>query len=325
MSHSAVSESKINNILRLVQSKCEDEALSHLKEILPYCDWVKLSYKDTGDTILHCAARNGLDNFVKFLLDSFLRIDIDCRNKDDKTPLHEAAQFSHFRTCETLLNYGATLNVLKRGDWTPLMLACTKRNAMKTVEVLLSRGADIDYENKDGWTSLHLASRVGDENMVKCLIKNHTNVNLRTKNGRSALHIAALHGNLAVVDILLNLRLAVNDKDHCGNSALCEAILGNHIEVCLKLLEYGGDSTIINNSGYSLIHLAASKGHIEMLEFILKTLKIDVNIINKNNLTALHCAARKKKKEAYAYLVMNGALENIPDKHNRTPLEYLNA
>lgn len=315
----------MNNILKGVQNCNEDEAISYLDRLSTDCNWIEISYKHTGDTVLHLSARNGLVNVVKYLLENFILKAVDCKNKDDKTALHEAAQFSQFRICKILLDNGGNVNALKRADWTPLMLACTKSSgetSFKTVEILLSHGAVTNYKNKDGWTCLHLISREGDEDILKLMIKYGLDLKLKTTNGRSALHIAALHGNLKIVNFLLNSGLDVNLKDKCGNTALSEAVLGNHLTICCKLIEHNADITVVNLSYYSLIHLAACEGHIIMLEFILNVLKFDVNHVNQNNLTALHCAGRKKRKEAYQFLIRNGASESIIDNFNRTPLEY---
>lgn len=326
MSCSTLSSNDINHILKTVQSGKEYDVISSLQRIPSSCHWMEISYQHSGDTILHYSARIGLVNVVKYLLENYNPKSVDCKNKDDKTALHEASQFSQFRICEILLNNGASVNALKRGDWTPLMLACTKVNdraSFQTVEILLLHASIVNYKNKDGWTCLHLISRAGDENILKLLIEYGLNLTVKTTNGRSALHIAALHGNLRIIEVLLNLGLDVNEKDNCGNTPLCEAVLGKHLKVCQKLLEYKAETAVVNNCGYSLIHLAACEGHIDMLEFILKVLKFDINFVNKNNLTALHCAARKKQIETYKFLVMNGASESVCDNYSRTPLEYL--
>lgn len=324
---SKLSTNEINHILKLTQNNNENDAIGHLKRMVNKCHWTEIVYKQTGDSILHYAARNGLANVVNFILKNFDPKSVDFKNKDDKTSLHEASQFSQFHICDILLCYGADVNALKRGDWTPLMLACTKSNYLnniKTVEILIANGAIVNYKNKDGWSVLHLIAREGDEQMLQLLIENGLNVKMKTKNGRSALHIAALHGHLKMVKILLNLGLDVNEKDKCGNTPICEAVLGNHLAVCQKLISNKADSSIINISGFSLIHLAAFEGHIEMIQFILNELSVDINFVNKNNLTALHCAARKNKVEAYNFLLKNGASENVIDNFSRTPSDYLN-
>lgn len=113
MSTSTISKNEISNILKLIQNNNEAETISSLKEIVDKCHWTEIFYKQTGDTVLHYAARNGLSNVVKYLLENFDPKSVDFGNKDDKTSLHEAAQFSRTRICEILLSYGAEVNALK--------------------------------------------------------------------------------------------------------------------------------------------------------------------------------------------------------------------
>lgn len=88
---------------------------------------------------------------------------------------------------------GASVDALKRGDWTPLMLACTKSGhaAFQCVVSLLTAKANVRLRNKDGWTPLLIACRAGDENVVNLLLT-HTPecIDDLSNNGRSALHIA---------------------------------------------------------------------------------------------------------------------------------------
>ncbi|KAJ8954490.1 hypothetical protein NQ314_007096 [Rhamnusium bicolor] len=299
--------------------------LEDLFEKYPKFHWSQVYYDKTGDTVLHCVSRLGFADIIEYLLSNFTPKAVDCRNKDDKTALHEAAQFSQYEACKKLIKHGADINAIKRADWTPLMLACTKingENSFKTVELLLRNGAIVNYKNKDGWTALHLISREGDATILNLLISYGLDIKVKTKNGRTALHIAALHGNISIVKVLLNLDLNVNEKDSCGNVPIHEAVLGNNIDVCKLLIESNANIFIRNNSDYSLIHLAASEGHIGIIEFILNELKCEVNETNKNGLNALHCAARKGQKDAYQFLVKNGGNINVKDNFGRLPFDY---
>lgn len=88
---------------------------------------------------------------------------------------------------------GASVDALKRGDWTPLMLACSKNGpaACECILALLAADANIHLRNKDGWTPLLIACRAGDENAIKLLLKHSPkSIDDRSHNGRSALHIA---------------------------------------------------------------------------------------------------------------------------------------
>ncbi|KAJ8950752.1 hypothetical protein NQ318_011245 [Aromia moschata] len=251
-----------------------------------------------------------------------LDISVDCKNNDNKTSLHEAAQFSQHEACKTLLEHGANVNALKRADWTALMLACTKvigEDSLKTVNILLKHGAIVNHKNKDGWTVLHLISREGDVAIFNLLLKHGLDVTVKTKNGRSALHIAALHGNSEIVKLLLDLGLNVDERDSCGNTPLQEAVLGRDIEICKILIDNKANIYSKNNSDYSILHLAASEGHLGVIDFVLHELKLNVNEANKNSVTALHCAARKHHLDAYNYLVENGGDVTVKDNFNRLP------
>lgn len=88
---------------------------------------------------------------------------------------------------------GAEVDGLKRADWTPLMLACTKTgpDAVISVNALLKAGANPIIRNKDGWTPLLLACRTGDVPIIKTLLQQPTVVaTTASNNGRTALHIA---------------------------------------------------------------------------------------------------------------------------------------
>ncbi|KAK5637935.1 hypothetical protein RI129_012230 [Pyrocoelia pectoralis] len=285
----------------------------------PDVHWREIRHDKLGDTILHISARLGHIEFVKYLLRNYSCDAVNFQNKDCKTPLHEAAQFSQANAIKILLRYGADVNVLKRADWTPLMLACTKDD-YECVQLLLEADALVNVKNKDGWTALHLISRVGDD-ILRSLCKRNLDVFANTNNGRSALHIACLHGNLDVVARLVELGLDVNVRDTCGSTPLHEAVLGGHVRVCDYLLKCNADLCSVNGLGFGVMHLAASVGDLTMIWY-LYSLSVDVNARNRNKLTPLHCAACKQHTDTVRTLIQLGALETVDD-FGRLPSDYL--
>lgn len=96
-----------------------------------------------------------------------------------------------------VIRLGANINVVKRADWTPLMLACTRKDNDKLVSLLLDSGADPFFVNKDGWSCLHISSREGNPTIVKMIVnsildleKRGALVQLKSRNGRKPLHTA---------------------------------------------------------------------------------------------------------------------------------------
>ena len=69
----------------------------------------------------------GRIKFLDNLIQDFLSLNIlGIFNLDGKTLLHEASQFSQVEIVCLLLQHNVKVDPLKRADWTPLMLACTK-------------------------------------------------------------------------------------------------------------------------------------------------------------------------------------------------------
>ncbi|KAF7287649.1 hypothetical protein GWI33_005997 [Rhynchophorus ferrugineus] len=302
----SISKEHKRSILKEIQNG-EISLLKNTKIKYPDFHWNEIYYEKTGDSILHVASHH------------------DIKNRDDKTPLHEAAQFARYDSILELCSFDANVNVIRRGDWTPLMLACTKIKSdinYKIVVKLVEKGAHINAQNKDGWTCAHILAREGCIEIYDHLISNGLNVNIKTKNGRTALHIACLHGHKDLIAILLKY-IDINTTDNCGNTPLHEAILGKNIEIATMLIQNGAEIKAKNNSDFNLLHLAASQDNTTMLDYLINGLQININIQNKNGWTPLHCAARKGLKNIYYYLEKNGANTNIKDNYNRTALDYI--
>ncbi|KAI4454573.1 myotrophin [Holotrichia oblita] len=284
-------------VLREIHTTENVAILREFHETHPDIHWTSLKYEKTGDTILHVAS---------------------------------SCTIRSIEAVKLLLEHGADVNALKKADWTPLMLACTKideveidENNYKTVEVLLRNGAAINYGNKDGWTALHLIAREGDVRILELLLEHGLNVDRITKNGRTALHVSALHSQLDMTKKLIEIGLDVNKKDSCGNTPLHESILSENLKIVNVLLENKADLNCRNKSDFSILHLASCQGNINVIEYIIDVLKVDINVCTTSGLTPLHCAARNKQLKAYEHLLSKGANLNVRDKFERLPSDYL--
>lgn len=121
-----------------------------------------------GDTLLHCAARHGHRDILAYLVEAW-SMDIEAANRDYKRPLHEAASMGHRDCVRYLLGRGAAVDSLKKADWTPLMMACTRKN-LEVIQDLVEHGANPLLKNKDGWNSFHIASREGEPVILRYLL-----------------------------------------------------------------------------------------------------------------------------------------------------------
>nr|XP_019955403.1 PREDICTED: ankyrin repeat domain-containing protein 16 [Paralichthys olivaceus] len=276
----------------------------------------------SGDTLLHYAARHGHLDTVRYLVEG-AGADVEVSNNDYKRPLHEAASMGHRACVDYLLREGAAVDSLKKADWTPLMMACTRRN-LDVIQELLRHGADPALRNKDGWNSFHIACREGDPLVVQHLLLIAGEVwRTESKTRRTPLHTAAMHGCEEVVRILLErCGYTPDSADSCGVTPLMDAVRNGHISVARLLLEHHQASpTAADKVGAQLVHQAAVTGQEEALRFLVQDLGVDINQRATDiQLTALHYAAKEGHTSTIKTLLELGADLHVRDKKGRTAL-----
>ncbi|RUS69779.1 hypothetical protein EGW08_022460, partial [Elysia chlorotica] len=272
-------------------NKNDVNALKPLQE--PQC-LLHLRHKKSGDTLLHVCCRCGLDNVLSYFLED-LEANLEVSNCDGRRPLHDAAQYSQGGCLRILLNHGAETNVLKRSDWTPLMLACTKP-LVSAIDLLLGAGADPCLKNKDGWNSFHIASRDGTTDILSRLVVANPTVWATTSNNlRTPLHTAALHGQSAAVSWMLSeCNFHPDCTDSCGVTPFMDAFRGGHLDIGKALLDTG--KVVVgreDKAGRQAVHHAAQAGQRSAIQFLVKELGVELNAQSSTEReTPLHAATK---------------------------------
>ncbi|XP_028350660.1 ankyrin repeat domain-containing protein 16 isoform X5 [Physeter macrocephalus] len=272
------------------------------------------------DTLLHFAARHGRREILAYLVEAW-DLDIEAANQDYKRPLHEAASMGHRDCVRYLLGRGAAVDCLKKADWTPLMMACTRRN-LEVVQDLVEHGANPLLKNKDGWNSFHIASREGDPLILQYLLAVCPAAwKTESKIGRTPLHTAAMHGCSEAVEVLLQrCQYEPDCRDKCGLTPFMDAIQCGHIDVARLLLEKHKACVSAEDSlGAQAIHRAAVTGQNEAIQFLVSEHGINVDVrAASTHLTALHYAAKEGHVSTIQTLLSLGADINAKDERNRS-------
>ncbi len=186
---------------------------------------------------------------------------------DGKHAFHYAASCGHLSFLEKLLPACPDhLDVLKKSDWTPLMMACTKFGNLKVVRFLVDNGARLDLVNKDGWNAVFLAGRTGDIEMFKFLVEKHPKgLKQVSKNGRYTINTILQHGHSALLSYLLeNHEKETVDSIQRASAILDAAICPNPeiFKVLSKHFSSGHDDwSKTNKAGFTPLHLAAQVTH----------------------------------------------------------------
>ncbi|XP_032543191.1 ankyrin repeat domain-containing protein 16 isoform X2 [Chiroxiphia lanceolata] len=246
-----------------------------------------------GDTLLHHAARLGHRDVLEFLVRE-LGMDVEAANGDYKRPIHEAASMGHGECVSFLLERGASVDCLKKGDWTPLMMACTRKN-LEVIRSLVEHGANPLLRNKDGWNCFHIASREGHPEVLRYLLDVSPGIwDTESTIRRTPLHTAAMHGCSRVVELLLErCHYLPDSRDKCGVTPFMDAIQNGHLDIARMLLE------------------KHQEGHGHTILTLL-SLGADLQAQDGKSRSALHAAVAGQQAEATRILLRAG-LRDTPD------------
>ncbi|XP_072684538.1 ankyrin repeat domain-containing protein 16, partial [Canis lupus baileyi] len=275
-----------------------------------------------GDPLLHCAARHGHRDVLAYLVETW-DLDVEAADRDYKRPLHEAAAQGHRDCVRYLLGRGAAVDCLKRADWTPLMMACTRKN-LEVIQDLVEHGANPLLKNKDGWNSLHIASREGDPLILQYLLTVCPAAwKTESKIGRTPLHTAAMHGCLEAVKVLLQrCQYEADCRDRCGCTPFMDAVQCGHVDVARLLLKQHKACWAARDAlGAQAIHKAAVTGQDQALCFLVSELGADVDARTEpTRLAPLHFAAKEGHVSTIQVLLSLGADINSKDERDRSAL-----
>lgn len=124
---------------------------------------------DDGESLLSLACSAGYYELAQVLLAMSAQVE-DRGQKNDCTPLMEAASAGHIEIIELLLRHGADVNALSSTGNTPLMYACAGGH-VEAVKTLLKNGANVEDHNENGHTPLMEAASAGHVEVAKVRLR----------------------------------------------------------------------------------------------------------------------------------------------------------
>jgi len=182
----------------------------------------------------------------------------------------------------------------QRGNFLPA-LHCLRYNLMPK-----------DFFDQTGYSVLHHAVSQGSIPIVLTLLDYFKyDVNLRSKNNQTPLMIACNYGSIEIIRLLIERGAQVNAKDDTGFSPLLYSVKQGYLPQAVYLLHHKADPTTRDANGCSVVHWAAYKNHVFMLE-LFKRLGFDLNCTDATGLTPLDRALQSDGYQAVKYLLENG-------------------
>lgn len=211
-----------------------------------------------GYTALAWSCRRGEHHFTTKLLELGANPDLGGYGVDGNPPLHRAIVGAHVSCFFTLLDYGANI-----------FLADSISKMNRTLLILISMGI---YANDNVFCKPLPPSRMDAS-------KNHSP-----------------HCNVSWIESILQAGLDINACDAQGMNALLWAVRMNNLHIADLLLRSGANYLQKNTFEYTILHVAAHFGSIDMLSVLKKHklvgLRLDAELANGT--TALDLVGARK-------------------------------
>lgn len=238
--------------------------------------------------------------------------DVEARDDDDRTPLHNAAFDSESPSVvKALLDAGADPEARDGRKATPLHWAAFNR--LPTVAALLDAGADLEARDMDGLTPLHVAAtHSGAPSVVAVLLKAGADLEARSRHGQTPLHLAAAQSALWESEALSVVK------------ALLEAGADPEARTTRESHPFAASCGMLSpkiavTAGMTPLHVAATRSTFPSIVTALAA--ADAGLLearDEHGMTPLHCAAAHGETlSVIAALLEAGADPAALDKYGR--------
>ena len=270
-----------------------------------------------------------------------LGADLNSTNFLDMTPLNLAAGSGSVTCAKLLLEAGANLDP-ENGE--PVI---TNAASPEMVRTLISHGADINAVDREGYWLLKSAAEEGDYQFACELLDLGADPDA-TSTGATALHTAVMHDQLEIVTALLQhgadpnaydvdswtplmfaqslecVELLLSGGAKIGATDNCDDdVIQHHTdpEIIQRLQSAGASIETQPESFNSLLHTAAQRGDLTLLEYLLNQ-QIDINTPLQGGVTPLMTAAEQGHAVVLERLLASGADLHACNEQGRTALFY---
>ena len=336
----------------VLHSATAHRSLDVMKFLINHHNCNPMATNRWGETILHCAVKH--IEVVKYLI-----IECNCDpmtviNDDRDTVLHYAAKKGLLDLLKFMINHH-NCNLMATNRWGATILYCAMGHIEVVKYLIIEHNCDPMTVNDDGNTILHYAAKKGLLDLLKFMI-NHHNCNLMATNklGMTILHCAVEHIEVVkylIIECNCDPMTVINDDGdtvlhyaakkglldllkfminhhHCNLMAtnkLGMTILHCAVErievVKYLIIEHNCDMTV-NDDGDTVLHYAAKKGLLDLLKFMINHHNCNLMATNKWGMTILHCAVEHIEVVKYLIIECNCDPMTVINDDGDTVLHY---
>ena len=249
------------------------------------------------------------------------------RIKHQHSPHHIAADRGSLSLCKFIFERTRLLNPARADGFTALHFAA-EQGHFDVCEYLIKYldGEDKNPKDKDGCTPMYLAVRRGHNEICKVFIDLGANPNPTTNEGRSALEDATISGQFETFKLIMETQNEKNPllKNWDGRTLLHLAASNGHLDIFRYIIAQGLETVSPrDDSGCTPLHDAAYFGELEIVKCIMDKLE-DKNPKNLDGETPMHLAVQEGDYEMCKVIINHGADPNPTDNEGISALDQAN-
>ncbi|KAI3844340.1 hypothetical protein MKX03_006143 [Papaver bracteatum] len=321
-----------------------------VEEIYRRCLPLLLQQNLEGDAPSHIAARLGLSDIIRILLncarqnneedDAEKGRGLELSGEESKSCMNNVAEVNEgYSSSISTTKLQQLVRLTNNKKDTALHEALRNPSYGETVKLLAEADPSFEYcANNAGETPLHSAVQYGKYLQVSFILNNLPTPNCSSPGGRTVLHSAILYhvdlGLFDIVDVLLeNKPHLVKEVDRDGRTALHYAAYDGNTELVTKLLDVDPSAGYIKDKdGMTVLHHAGGGNYDtsydiddKFIENVIQRCPDCWELLDNEGRNFLHVAAKNRHFSAIKYVFdvksnyMANNLIASRDKHGNTP------
>ncbi|KAJ5550420.1 hypothetical protein N7461_005118 [Penicillium sp. DV-2018c] len=273
-----------------------------------------------GFSPLHCAALQGKDEMIAFLLDNGAKV--NAVSADGKTALHLAAERGYRKCMKLLFAHRADPRIVDRTGATCLQTAVGTATDESTLSLLVKHKVNLNSQNpKTGNTTLHLAIQWQRPRIILSLLENGVDIDIANHEGMTPPQLAANTDNCEAVALILQHCTHIDARRSLvGTTALQYAAWKGHWTAFDLLLIGGADINVWNGKGETLLHEQSQYSKSTSVASKLLDGGADIEALTSQGETPLQCAAMCGNKTMFNFLLKKGARLDVETAKGETLL-----
>ena len=192
------------------------------------------------------------------------------------------------------------------------------------------------FRDEDNYSALHHSTYINDFNFTCTIISetkaNASNsefedlINARSSKGFTALHYAVYRGNIKTIKLLLDNGADLFCRNNTGLTLLHMAAQGNKVNSMYFLMkEYGLDIMTLDYNANTALHWACYFNSDKIVKYIMLSVpNININSQNNDRYTPLHLAVLSGGFKNIKRLLLKGANVTLKSNKNQTAIDLAN-